>query len=136
MVGHTGKYEEAIKGVEATDQAIGIIYAACQEHGYTLFVTADHGNAEKMISDDGGPHTAHTTARGRHTLGSLMGLASERDCVCGCTVPFAMASKTRRFVTEPPTTFKALCDVAPTILDYMGLGKPESMTGRSLLEKV
>lgn len=46
MVGHTGKYEQAIKGVEATDKGIGIIYEACKKAGYTLFVTADHGNAE------------------------------------------------------------------------------------------
>ena len=46
QVGHTGKYEAAIKGVEATDKGIGIIYEACKKAGYTLFVTADHGNAE------------------------------------------------------------------------------------------
>ena len=63
-VGHTGVYEAAIKGVEATDAAIGVIYEACKAHGYTLFITADHGNVEKMLSDDfQSPHTAHTTAR-------------------------------------------------------------------------
>ncbi len=50
MVGHTGKYEAAIKGVEATDKGIGIIYEACKKAGYTLFVTADHGNAEVCLS--------------------------------------------------------------------------------------
>ena len=65
MVGHTGKYEEAIKAVEATDTGIGIIWEACKKAGYILFVTADHGNAEKMISENGNePHTAHTTSRG------------------------------------------------------------------------
>ncbi|KAJ1984559.1 2,3-bisphosphoglycerate-independent phosphoglycerate mutase [Dimargaris verticillata] len=108
MVGHTGIYEAAIKGVEATDKAIGVIYDACVKHGYTLFVTSDHGNAEKMQSDDGGPHTAHTTAK----------------------VPFVMASPKRRFVDNADG---ALCDVAPTILKYMGLPQPEEMTGRSLL---
>ena len=62
MVGHTGVYEAAIKGVESTDRAIGEIWKACQEVGCALFVTADHGNAEKMLDDEGKPFTAHTTA--------------------------------------------------------------------------
>lgn len=64
MVGHTGIFDAAVKGVEATDKAIGIIYEACKKAGYILFVTADHGNAEKMLAEDGEPHTAHTTAQG------------------------------------------------------------------------
>ncbi|KAJ3349883.1 hypothetical protein GGF32_005191 [Allomyces javanicus] len=60
MVGHTGKLEPAIKAVEATDAAIGVTAAACKEFGYTLVITADHGNAEKMIAPNGEPHTAHT----------------------------------------------------------------------------
>jgi 2,3-bisphosphoglycerate-independent phosphoglycerate mutase len=61
MVGHTGMYEPAMKGVEATDTGIGIIYEACKKAGYVLFITADHGNAEKMINHETGePHTAHT----------------------------------------------------------------------------
>ncbi|KAJ1913467.1 hypothetical protein IWQ60_009195 [Tieghemiomyces parasiticus] len=109
MVGHTGIYEAAIKGVEATDQAIGTIYEACKKHGYALFVTSDHGNAEKMLSDDHkSPHTAHTTAQ----------------------VPFVMTSNDRKF---KPRDDGALCDVAPTILAYMGLPQPEEMTGSSLL---
>lgn len=63
MVGHTGKYEPALKAIEATDKAIGIIYEACKENGYVLIITADHGNAEKMVAEDGTPHTAHTCAR-------------------------------------------------------------------------
>ncbi|KAF9347121.1 hypothetical protein BGX34_003387 [Mortierella sp. NVP85] len=110
MVGHTGKYEAAIKGVEATDQAIGKIYEACEKHGYILFVTADHGNAEKMVSDDGKtPHTAHTCSR----------------------VPFVMTSKNHRFTDATG----ALCDVAPTILRVMGLDVPAEMTGQSLLQE-
>ncbi|KAJ1975510.1 hypothetical protein H4R33_006637 [Dimargaris cristalligena] len=109
MVGHTGVYDAAIKGVEATDSAIGVIYKACKKHGYTLFVTADHGNAEKMQSEDGHPHTAHTTNQ----------------------VPLVMTSTKRHFKAD--TSDAALCDVAPTILDYMGLSIPEEMTGKSLL---
>ncbi|KAI9015551.1 hypothetical protein DFJ74DRAFT_732131 [Hyaloraphidium curvatum] len=109
MVGHTGVYEAAVKAVEATDKAIGIVYEACKKNGYTLFITADHGNAEKMISDDGKePFTAHTTAR----------------------VPFIMTSNEFKF---QPGKIGALCDVAPTILAVMGLAAPEEMEGTSLL---
>ncbi|KAF9560775.1 hypothetical protein EC968_005992 [Mortierella alpina] len=110
MVGHTGVYEAAIKGVEATDSAIGTIYEACVKHGYILFITADHGNAEKMLSDDfSTPHTAHTCAR----------------------VPFVMTSKTHKFTD----TKGALCDVAPTILRVMGLDVPSEMNGQSLVQE-
>lgn len=122
MVGHTGDYEKAILGVEATDSAIGQIYEACKEMGYVLFVTADHGNAEKMLSDDyQTPHTAHTTAR----------------------VPLIMTSKTHKLKNVKPVgsgegdgianTGGALCDVAPTILEVMGVSVPPEMTGESLL---
>lgn len=68
MVGHTGVYDAAVKGVEATDTAIGLIFEACQKTGTTLFVTADHGNAEKMFGDNGQPHTAHTTNPGKQFI--------------------------------------------------------------------
>ncbi|KAM0798673.1 2,3-bisphosphoglycerate-independent phosphoglycerate mutase [Usnea florida] len=61
MVGHTGVYEAAIRGVEATDEAIGRVYECCREEGYVLFVTADHGNAEEMKTEEGKPKTSHTT---------------------------------------------------------------------------
>ncbi|KAJ2476576.1 hypothetical protein IWW56_004836 [Coemansia sp. RSA 2131] len=111
MVGHTGDYDAAVQAIDATDKAIGRIYEACKEHGYALFVTADHGNAEQMLSDDGStPHTAHTCSR----------------------VPFVMASKEKRaFVAADEK--HALCDVAPTVLAYMGIDIPEHMTGHSLL---
>ena len=48
MVGHTGKFDAAVKAIETTDKAIGIIYEACKENGYILFITSDHGNAEQM----------------------------------------------------------------------------------------
>ena len=65
MVGHTGVYDAAIKAVEATDKGIGIIYDSCKQSGYTLFVTADHGNAEQMVNfETGEPHTAHTCNKG------------------------------------------------------------------------
>ncbi|KAJ3410639.1 hypothetical protein HDV05_003530 [Chytridiales sp. JEL 0842] len=110
MVGHTGIYEAARKGVEATDKAISIIKKACDDNGYILFVTADHGNAEKMLAADGTPHTAHTCNK----------------------VPFVMTSKTYKFDT---TKVGILADCAPTILDVMGLPIPGEMTGQSLLKK-
>lgn len=122
MVGHTGKYEPALKAIEASDKSIGIIYEACKKNGYVLFITADHGNAEKMLADDGiTPHTAHTTAR----------------------VPFIMTSKNHKFKDIKPQpnvegerlaeTGGALCDVAPSILEVMGLDKPDDMSGESLI---
>ncbi|KAG8529059.1 uncharacterized protein KY384_005694 [Bacidia gigantensis] len=63
MVGHTGVYEAAIKGVEATDKAIGTVWEACKKEGYSLFVTSDHGNAEEMLNEEGGIKTSHTTNR-------------------------------------------------------------------------
>lgn len=65
MVGHTGKYEPTLRAVEATDRAIGLIYEACQRNDFLLAVTSDHGNAEKMVDEQGRPHTAHTTAPGK-----------------------------------------------------------------------
>lgn len=110
MVGHTGIYEAAIKGVEATDKAIGTIYEACKKHGYVLFVTADHGNAEQMLSPEGGPHTAHTCNR----------------------VPFVMTTDKHDFVV-PAGHDPKLADVAPTVLKLMGLPIPSEMDGVSLV---
>ncbi|XP_006820372.1 2,3-bisphosphoglycerate-independent phosphoglycerate mutase-like [Saccoglossus kowalevskii] len=109
MVGHTGQYEPAVKACTATDIAIGRIYDACEKHGYVLLITSDHGNAEKMFSEKGGPHTAHTTAR----------------------VPFIMTGSHKFIKLDDP----GLADVAPTVLDLMGLDIPADMTGKSLLKK-
>ncbi|GBN20352.1 2,3-bisphosphoglycerate-independent phosphoglycerate mutase [Araneus ventricosus] len=108
MVGHTGKYEPAIKGVETTDKAIGMLVEACKRNDYVLLVTADHGNAEKMIGEGGGPHTAHTTNR----------------------VPFCMTGP-KKFKEIKHNA--ALCDVAPTVLALMGVDQPSEMTGQNLL---
>ncbi|KAI9315929.1 2,3-bisphosphoglycerate-independent phosphoglycerate mutase [Dichotomocladium elegans] len=110
MVGHTGKYEAAVKAVEATDKGIGIIYEACKKNGYVLSITADHGNAEKMLSDDySSPHTAHTCAK----------------------VPFVITTTEHKFQKDANG---ALADVAPTLLHLMGLDIPSEMTGHNLLE--
>lgn len=91
------------------DEAVGIVLKACQESGVTLFVTADHGNAEKMRSEDGQPHTAHTCA-------PVPFICSDEN------VTFSMVSEA-----------SALCDVAPTLLKFMNLSIPEEMTGKSLI---
>lgn len=111
MVGHTGVYEAAIVGCEATDKAIGKIYEGCKKNGYILFITSDHGNAEEMKFPDGKPKTSHTTNK----------------------VPFIMANAPKGWSLKKEDG--VLGDVAPTVLASMGLPQPEEMTGRSLLVK-
>lgn len=108
MVGHTGQYEPTVKACEATDKAIKKILEACNKHGYVLLITADHGNAETMIDEIGGPVTSHTTNR----------------------VPFLMTGP-RKF--KEITHNAALGDVAPTVLELLGFDIPPEMTGQSLL---
>lgn len=110
MVGHTGKYEAAVKACAATDEAIGTVLKACEQNGYIMLVTADHGNAEKMYDNNKGPHTAHTTNR----------------------VPFVIANTDKKFASILHNA--ALCDVAPTVLDLIGIEIPvNDMTGKSLI---
>ncbi|CAF3570445.1 unnamed protein product [Fusarium graminearum] len=112
MVGHTGVYDAAVIGCEATDKAIGKILEGCKKAGYVLFITADHGNAEEMKFADGKPKTSHTTNK----------------------VPLLMANYPEGWSLKK-TTEGVLGDVAPTVLAAMGLPQPEEMTGKSLLEK-
>lgn len=81
----------------------------CKQNNWTLFVTSDHGNAEVM-SKEGQPHTAHTCS----------------------LVPFVCSDRTVK-LKQYGETAPSLCDVAPTLLEYMSLGKPKEMTGHSLL---
>ncbi|XP_053202501.1 2,3-bisphosphoglycerate-independent phosphoglycerate mutase-like [Panonychus citri] len=110
MVGHTGKYEPAVIACTTTDKAIGAIKEACDKHGYILLITSDHGNAERMIDEKGGPVTSHTTNR----------------------VPFSM---TGPYKFKKLSHNAALCDVAPTVLSLMNIPIPKDMTGQSLVEK-
>ncbi|ORY34212.1 metalloenzyme [Naematelia encephala] len=112
MVGHTGVYDAAVVAIGATDKAVKTVYDACEEAGYVLCVTADHGNAEQMLDPEtGNPHTAHTTNH----------------------VPFIVTGD--KGALEVSGEQGALADVAPTVLAIMGLPQPEQMTGRSLLAK-
>lgn len=109
MVGHTGIFDAAVKAVEAVDTCVGRLTDATLEMGGVILITADHGNADKMYEDDGSPFTAHTTN----------------------PVPLVVVGK--------PCTLKKeggrLCDLAPTMLDIMGVEKPAEMGGVSLIEK-
>ncbi len=108
MVGHTGVLEAAIKAVETVDECVGKVVAATSEMGGISLITADHGNAEKMVDDDGvTPHTAHTTN----------------------LVPFVVVG------ADVKLRPGRLSDIAPTMLDLMGLEKPEAMTGATLITR-
>ena len=110
MVGHTGNLAAAIKAVECIDACLGRLEEAVTKAGGVLMITADHGNCERMLSPDGAqPHTAHTM----NVVPVLMVHAPDR--VCGLRDG-------------------RLSDVAPTLLDLMGLPQPAEMTGRSLIE--
>lgn len=119
MVGHTGVYDAAVEAITHTDAAVGTVYKACQEAGYVLLITADHGNAEQMVNPQtGAPHTAHTTN----------------------PVPFIMSGDPKKLAfaedkKDGDEEEGALCDVAPTVLDILGLPQPEEMSGRTLLAK-
>jgi len=130
MVGHTGVYDAAVDAVGATDKTVGTIYDAAQKHGYVLLITADHGNAEQMKDPKtGNPHTAHTTNPVPFLMagvGESKGLKFKED---KAKEPKDKDEDSKVDEEDPP----ALCDVAPTVLDVMGLPIPEEMTGRSLL---
>ena len=107
MVGHTGVLPAVVSAVETVDQCLGRIVPACEASGTRLLITADHGNCEVMIDPEtGGPHTAHTSN----------------------PVPL-VAVQTG---IERLRSGGALCDMAPTILELLGLEQPADMTGRSL----
>ncbi|BEV02964.1 2,3-bisphosphoglycerate-independent phosphoglycerate mutase [Chryseobacterium gambrini] len=107
MVGHTGVFEAAVKAAETVDQCIEKVATTAYEHGYAVFILADHGNSDVMINPDGTPNTQHSTN----------------------LVPFIVMDKDQTWNLKPGK----LGDVAPTILKVMGVKIPEIMTGDILV---
>ena len=108
MVGHTGIFDAAVKAVEAVDECVGRMVDAILAKGGAALITADHGNADKMYEPDGSPFTAHTT-----NPVPLIAVGVENKLAEG----------------------GVLADLAPTMLDIMGVPQPAEMTGKSLLIK-
>ena len=108
MVGHTGVMPAAIQAVECVDRCLGEVVAAAEEMGYTLLVTADHGNADRMVEPDGSTNTAHTTN----------------------LVPLVLVGSD--LLLRP---HGRLSDIAPTMLELMHIEPKPAMTGESLIEK-
>ena len=107
MVGHTGIFSAVVKAVETVDGCVEQIVTAGLNNGYTIFLTADHGNADYMINEDGSPNTAHTTN----------------------LVPFFIIDKDWKGTIQPGK----LGDIAPTILNMIGVTIPKEMTGKVLI---
>jgi 2,3-bisphosphoglycerate-independent phosphoglycerate mutase len=108
MVGHTGVFKAIVKAVETIDGCAKRVVEAGRANGYSFLITADHGNADKAVNPDGSPNTAHTTN----------------------PVPVFL-------IDDRPYTLRdgILADVAPTVLELLGIEKPAEMTGSSLLVK-
>ncbi len=107
MVGHTGVFDAAVKAVEAVDECVGRVVRSTLKMGGAVIITADHGNADCMVGEDGQPFTPHTTN----------------------PVPFC--------VVGYPCELKEggrLADIVPSILKIMGLPQPTEMTGESLIK--
>ena len=110
MVGHTGVIEAATKACKVVDECVGKIANKCREKGVTMLLTADHGNAEMMVDESTGkPQTAHTTNM----------------------VPFVVINPDHKIELKDDG---ALCNVAPTVLELLGIKQPEEMDAESLIK--
>ncbi len=109
MVGHSGKMDATIKAVQVVDDCLSKVVPAAIQNGFTVLITADHGNADKMMDENGGPHTAHTTN----------------------WVPFILVSDTAKYQLRGEGK---LADITPTILQIMGIPQPKEMDGVSLIQ--
>ena len=108
MVGHTGIFDAAVKAVEAVDDCVGKVTDSIAKMGGVALITADHGNADRMLEEDGSPFTAHTTN-------------PVPFCVVGYPCKLREGGR--------------LADIAPTMLEIMGLEQPEEMDGTSMIVK-
>jgi len=108
MVGHTGSIPAAVKAVETVDECVGKVVDAILDKGGVALVTADHGNAEKMLDENGNPFTAHTTS----------------------LVPIIVTDKDVELREDG-----ILADLAPTMLEYLKISQPAEMTGKSIIKK-
>ncbi len=106
MVGHTGVFDAAVKAVEAVDECVGKIIDVTNKMNGVVIITADHGNADRMIGDDGNPFTPHTTN-------------AVPFCVVGYDCKVRAGGR--------------LADIAPSILKVLGLEQPKEMTGESII---
>lgn len=106
MVGHTGIFSAVVKACETVSACVERVVTACLAHGYTILLTADHGNADYMINDDGSPNTAHTKN----------------------PVPLFLIDND----LKPQLHKGKLADIAPTVLKLMGIPQPAEMTGKAL----
>jgi 2,3-bisphosphoglycerate-independent phosphoglycerate mutase len=109
MVGHTGVIEAAVKAIETVDECLMQVVQAVHDSGGACLITADHGNADHMLEPDGSPNTAHSLN----------------------PVPLILSSRGARLRTSPGS----LADVAPTVLEMLGIEQPLAMTGLSLIEE-
>lgn len=107
MVGHTGVYEAIEKAIITVDNSVGQVITAAREHGYAVLLTADHGNSDNAINEDGSPNTAHSL---------------NKVPVFVVNSPYSKMNNGR------------LADIAPTLLNIMGVEVPNSMTGEMLLK--
>ncbi|CAF0752445.1 unnamed protein product [Rotaria sordida] len=108
MVGHTGVFEAVVKAVETVDKCVERVVTTALNHGYTIFLTADHGNADNMVNEDGSPNTQHSLN----------------------LVPLFVIDKEWHGTVKPGK----LGDIAPSILTMMGLEIPKEMTGDILID--
>ena len=106
MVGHTGVYEAISKAIRAVDECVGEVVSAAKANDYTVLITADHGNADNAVNEDGSPNTAHSLN----------------------PVPFVVVDPVIQSVQSG-----ILADIAPTVLKLMGIEQPAEMTGKPLV---
>lgn len=113
MVGHTGNFEAAIKAVEAVDACVGKLKIKCAEQNVTMILTADHGNADQMVYEEGGVHTSHSDSE----------------------VPFCVVHpklRDQNIMLNTESKIHALKDVAPTVLKILNIPKPKDFSGNSI----